>query len=92
MLSSVFLFSLVLTAVCAEPHGHSHLNRHHALAKRAAQDIQPIEKRESYSNARLTYYDAGQYEHPVEIKHVTRTNLHFYTEVHVAKPIRPVTL
>ncbi|TFK42953.1 RlpA-like double-psi beta-barrel-protein domain-containing protein-containing protein [Crucibulum laeve] len=58
MLFNVFgvsLFSLALPlAALADLHGHSHLNRHHDLAKRASGDMH-IYKR--FSSARWSFYD-----------------------------------
>ncbi|GLB35356.1 hypothetical protein LshimejAT787_0209210 [Lyophyllum shimeji] len=59
MLANLFSLSLLLAAplaAWANPHGHTHANRHVEIAKRHSGDVQ-LHKR--FSSARWTFYDVG---------------------------------
>ena len=61
-LTSVFGLSLLSLTLPLAAQGAAHGEsgrRHHDIARRARSDVNVFEKRDTYSNARWTYYDVG---------------------------------
>jgi hypothetical protein len=61
--STLFSLSFVAAAapflVNAADHRARQARQHHQLAKRGRSDVTEFEKRDTFTNARFTYYDVG---------------------------------